>query len=127
MKFPVISTIFLISCKLHYVKAALCNNTQLWCQKSGYGLTSFSPEYSSLLNQTEYKTCLHYCHGNITCKAFEYKKNQGTCRFSSTLSQNVKQINSTEDDVFGRKLQAFHVRRKSYTVRTSVKIIFTPT
>ena len=72
---------------IDFIMPFLCNNTQnYWCQRSGYGL-----KYSDLSSkENEYSSCIHFCHGNTTCKAFDYDRDQKICRFTSNLLQNVE-------------------------------------
>ena len=92
----------IITYELNGIISTFCDNTQFWCKKSGYGLKSNDPGFSTL-NHTEYKACVSYCHEKITCKTFEYKSNQKICKFSSRLAQNVEEPVGTQYEVFWKK------------------------
>ena len=101
MKVITILTIFLHN--IVYILSSLCNNTQYWCHKSGYGLKHLDPRFSSF-NHTDYKNCVQFCQENIQCKAFEYDAIEKTCRFSSEWCRlNVNQMDSNTTDIFWKR------------------------
>ena len=87
---------------INLVMSSFCNKSNHWCQKSGFRIKYLDLRFIQL-NQSEYKSCIHYCTENVICKAFEYDVDKQRCRFASFLSGNVDQHDSNEIEVYWKK------------------------
>ncbi len=85
-----------------FIISLSCKDHSYWCYKSGLRL-KYSDPASSILNESDYKVCVHYCQDSATCGGFEYEAHQKKCRFAMKLSGNIQQLNTGRWEVYWKK------------------------
>ncbi len=100
--FALTNTVILAMQSIDFIMPFLCNSTQgYWCQISGYTLKHLG--ISLLLNQSEYTSCIQFCHKYKTCKAFQYNSDTKNCRFTTRFLQNVEVKMAGNYELFWKK------------------------